>query len=510
MRIRTALISVSDKRGLIELAKALSSLEVKIISTGGTLEALTRANLRAHSVSEMTGFPEILGGRVKTLHPLIHAGILFDRDNQDHVNQMAEMGISGIDMVVVNLYPFAEVITRPDISRSEAIENIDIGGPTMIRAAAKNQSGVLVVVDPDDYPEIIAELKKKDGHISLQTRQRFAAKVFKHTADYDATIASYFDQERQLFPGNLTLNYRKVINLRYGENPIQPAALYAQLGTSGGFFKNFKQLSGKELSYNNVLDIHSAWRAVSDLRSPACVIVKHNNPCGAAIGSDEMEVFLKSLGCDPLSAFGGIVAVRKRIDAKLATEITRTFFEAVIASEIDNDALDILRTREKLIVASISSEMQSDAEYRFVDGALLLQAADIGTVSREELEFVTDLKPTEGQIDELLFAMAVCKHVKSNAIVISSNFATVGIGAGQMSRVDSVKIAIMKAGERSKGSVLASDAFFPFRDSIDEAAKTGTASIIQPGGSNRDAEVIEAANQLGVSMVFTGRRHFRH
>jgi phosphoribosylaminoimidazolecarboxamide formyltransferase/IMP cyclohydrolase len=510
VRIKTALISVSDKKGLVELAKALSDLEVKIISTGGTLEALTRANIRAHGVSEVTGFPEILGGRVKTLHPLIHAGILFDRDNPDHVSQMAEMGIEGIDMVVVNLYPFAEVIARTGISRSEAIENIDIGGPTMIRAAAKNQSGVLVVVDPDDYPEVIAELNRTSGYISLETRQRFAAKVFKHTAGYDAVIASYFDEEGQLFPDNLILNFKKVADLRYGENPIQPATLYSQLGKSGGFFNNFEQLSGKELSYNNVLDIHSAWRAVSDLRAPACVIVKHNNPCGAAIGSDEMEAFLKSLACDPLSAFGGIVAVRKRIDAKLATEITMTFFEAVIASEIDDEALDVLRTREKLTVASISSELQSDAEYRFVDGALLLQAADIGTVSREELEFVTDLKPTENQIDELLFAVAVCKHVKSNAIVISSDFATVGIGAGQMSRVDSTKIAVMKAGDRSKGSVLASDAFFPFRDSIDEAAKAGIISIIQPGGSNRDAEVIEAANQHKISMVFTGRRHFRH
>ena len=508
VRIKTALISVYDKKGLIELAKALSDLEVKIISTGGTLEALSKANIKAYSVSEITGFPEILDGRVKTLHPIIHAGILFDRDNPEHVKRMTEMGIEGIDMVVVNLYPFTDVIARPNVSRSEAIENIDIGGPTMIRAAAKNQGGVLVVVDPDNYPEIIEELSGRNGCISLNTRQRFAAKVFKHTAGYDAAIASYFDQE--LFPDNLVLNFSKVSDLRYGENPIQPAAVYSQVGTSGGFFKNFERLLGKELSYNNVLDIHSAWRAVSDLRAPACVIVKHNNPCGAAVSSDEMEAFMKSLNCDPLSAFGGVVAICRKIDAGLANEIKNTFFEAVVASEINDEALDVLRIREKLIVTRISGEQQSNKEYRFVDDALLLQAADVGIAGREQLEFVTDLKPTDSQIDELLFAMTVCKHVKSNAIVISSNFATVGIGAGQMSRVDSTKIAIMKAGDRSKGSVLASDAFFPFRDSIDEAADAGIVSIIQPGGSIRDTEVIEAANQHGISMVFTGRRHFRH
>jgi len=510
VRIKTALISVSDKKGMVELAKALSDHDIKIISTGGTLEALTRANIKANSVSEVTGFPEILGGRVKTLHPLIHAGILFDRDNPAHVSQVKEMGIEGIDMVVVNLYPFVEVIKKPGISRDEAIENIDIGGPTIIRAAAKNQSGVLVVVNPDDYPEIIDELNRTGGYISLDTRMKFAAKVFKHTAGYDAVIASYFDQAGQVFPENVIMSFKKIADLRYGENPIQPAALYSQIGLPGGFLNNFNQLSGKELSYNNVLDIHSAWKVVSDLQSPASVIVKHNNPCGAAVGTNEIEAFLKALSCDPLSAFGGIVAVKGNVGAELASEITKTFFEAVIASQIDDKALEIFRSKEKLIVAEISGQVQSEAECRYLDGAMLMQAADIGIVSRDELEFVTELKPTKDQIEELLFAMTVCKHVKSNAIVLSRGFSTVGMGAGQMSRVDATKIAIMKAGNKTEKSVLASDAFFPFRDSVDEAARAGIISIIQPGGSNRDTEVIEAANQHRISMVFTGRRHFRH
>jgi len=524
--VTTALISVSDKTGIVEFARALHDAGVQLLSTGGTARLLADAGLPVKEVAEVTGFPEMLDGRVKTLHPNIHGGLLARRDVPSHMAALAEHGIGTIDLLVVNLYPFAQATARADCTLDDAIENIDIGGPAMLRAAAKNWQDVAVVIDPADYPRVLAELKS--GAIGRDTKFRLAAKVYAHTAAYDGMIASYLTAlpagaeaatasvpERIEFPAVLSLQLRKTQDMRYGENPHQGAAFYRDADPAPGTLAHWAQLQGKELSYNNIADADAAWECVKTFAdAPACVIVKHANPCGVAIGESPADAYAKAFKTDPTSAFGGIIAFNRPLDVSAAELVTRQFVEVLIAPAIAPEARAVFAGKPNVRLLEVPvSGVTNRFDFKRVGGGLLVQTADSLNVSRAELRVVTKAAPTEDQMADLLFAWKVAKFVKSNAIVFCAGGMTLGVGAGQMSRIDSARIAGIKAqhaGLSLQFSAVASDAFFPFRDGLDVVCDAGAVCVIQPGGSMRDAEVIAAADERGIAMVFTGTRHFRH
>jgi phosphoribosylaminoimidazolecarboxamide formyltransferase/IMP cyclohydrolase len=512
LKVKQALISVSDKTGIVDFARKLHDLGVRIISTGGTMKALADAGIPVIYISDITQFPEMMDGRVKTLHPFIHGGILAVRDNASHQQAMAEHGISGIDLVVVNLYPFRQTIAKADVTLAEAVENIDIGGPAMIRSAAKNFRFVGVVVNPTRYDQVLAEISEQ-GELADTTRMTLAREAYSHTAAYDACITEYLAGQlgEGSFPVTIHPVYEKIQDLRYGENPHQTAAFYKeQFATTG--IASAKQLHGKELSFNNIVDIEAAYGIVSDFTKPAAAIIKHTNPCGTGTGSSLVEAYQKALASDPVSAYGGIIAVNRSVDQATAAAISPTFMEAVIAPAFDDEALAILTKKKnlRLLTAPLFTAANQAFDMKQVSGGLLVQQADRQMENCAVMTVVTAKAPTEAEWEQLLFAWKVVKHVKSNAIVVAGNSQTYGVGAGQMNRVGSVDIALKQAGEKSRGAVLSSDAFFPFRDSIDTAAQAGIAAIIQPGGSIRDQECIDAANEQGLVMVFTGVRHFKH
>ena len=503
---KRALLSVSDKTGIVDLARGLSELGFELVSSGGTATEIADAGIPVKKVSDVTGAPEILGGRVKTLHPKIHGGILADRRKQEHVDELENQDIAAIDLVVCNLYPFERTVADPDVSEDEAVEQIDIGGPAMVRAAAKNFHSVAVVVDPHRYDGILEELRDK-GEISLETRRSLSLQAFQHTAGYDAAISAHLAGQ-ETFPDRLVVSGTKVMDLRYGENPHQAAAFYRSGGATAGLAAA-EQLHGKELSYNNILDTDAAWKLVLDLEGPAAAIIKHSNPCGVAEAGSLAEAYLLALECDRTSAFGGIVALSRACDAETATAMAEIFTEVVIAPDFDDAALEILQAKKNLRLLRASREIPIEPDIRRVAGGFLLQSPDPSDTA-EDAKVVTKAEPTDEQWEDLRFAWVVAKHVKSNAIVLAKDRIAVGVGAGQMSRVESTKLAAMRAGDRAKGTACASDAFFPFRDGLDAAVAAGAAAVIQPGGSVRDDEVIAAADEHGIPMVFTGRRHFRH
>ena len=516
--IRRALLSVSNKEGLLDFARALRERGVAILSTGGTAALLREHGVDVTDVSAVTGFPEIMDGRVKTLHPKIHGGLLGRRGTDDAV--MAEHGIEPIDLLAVNLYPFAATVAKPGCTFEDAVENIDIGGPAMVRAAAKNHERLTVVVDPLDYGTVIAELDKGGGGVSQETRLRLATKAFAHTAQYDAAVASYLARAARPssgeFPDLLALQFRKRLDLRYGENPHQQAAFYVASDTQGASLGSASQLQGKELSFNNLADADTAFECVRQFAAPACVIVKHANPCGVAVGASIGAAYDRAFRTDPTSAFGGIIAFNQPLDGETARAILeRQFVEVIIAPSVDAEAREACAKKEnvRLLVTGGLAPSNSRFEIRSVNGGLLLQTRDEGMVASSALQVVTKRAPTVDETADMMFAWQVCKYVKSNAIVYVKDGMTVGIGAGQMSRVVSSRIAAMKArdaGLDPTGSVMASDAFFPFRDGLDAAVEHGITAVIQPGGSKRDAEVIAAADEHGIAMAFTGMRHFRH
>ena len=514
-RIKRALISVYDKTGIVEFARTMADLDVEIISTGGTSRLLATSGIKVREVSQLTGFPEILDGRVKTLNPYIAGGLLAIRDNAEHMKQVAEHKIGLIDLVCVNLYPFAETIRKPNVTFEEVIENIDIGGPSMIRAAAKNFQDVAVVTSPDDYKMVADGLLEGKGILSRDALFNLARKAFLRTARYDAQIAQYLSGigHDSGFPPNLFMDFEKISDLRYGENPHQHASFYKWGGVPAYGLSAAKQLQGKELSYNNIVDAEAAWNLVREFDSAACCIIKHTNPCGTAVADSLMDAYLKAYAADPVSAFGSIIALNQIVDAGTATELAKLFVEAVIAPGYRPEALSILSSKKNLRVLTADLTGTDRDEGRFeikrVSGGILLQDVDNALLGPES-KIVTNRRPTDKEHQDLHFAWRVAKHVKSNAIVLAQDGCTVGVGAGQMSRVDSVKLSIQKAQPTAKGSVMASDAFFPFRDGIDEAGKAGVTAIIQPGGSVRDSEVIQAANEHGIAMIFTGLRHFKH
>ena len=516
--IKRALISVTDKKGLVEFARGLKEFNVTILSTGGTAAQLRASGIDVIDVSDYTGFPEMMDGRLKTLHPKIHGGLLALRDNEAHMKAAAEHGIDMIDMVVVNLYRFEDTIAKKNCTLDEAIENIDIGGPTMLRAAAKNYRYVSVVTDPDDYSAVLEEMKNTGGKISEDTNFLLAAKVFRLTARYDGAISNYLgginkDGSRRTFPETFTVQFVKAQDLRYGENPHQHAAFYRETEEPPFAVAGAHQLQGKELSYNNIMDSDAAWQMVSAFELPATVIVKHANPCGAATsGGDIAQAFTKAMETDPVSAFGGIVAVNRTIDKKTAEDMAKIFLEVIIAPGFDEDAKAILSAKKNVRLLEIPRTGTRPVGYDFrrVVGGLLVQERDSDDFDVRKARAVTKRSPTEEEYQALDFAWRIVKYVKSNAIVYAAKDQLVGVGAGQMSRVDSVRIATMKAKLPTKGCVLASDAFFPFRDGVDMAAEAGITAIIQPGGSVRDAEVIKAADEYDMAMIFTDTRHFRH
>lgn len=516
-KITRALISVSDKSGIIEFSRQLAGYGVELLSTGGTAKLLRDAGLTVKDVSEFTGFPEMLDGRVKTLHPKVHGGLLGMRSNPEHVAKMKEHGIENIDMVVVNLYPFEATTAKEGCHLEDAIENIDIGGPTMLRSAAKNYPDVTVLVDSADYAQVLAEMQSTAGSVSAATNFALAVKVFQHTAAYDGAISNYLGarltSDVQEYPPAFSLQVKKAQDLRYGENPHQTAAFYVESRLSEPCVSNAVQLQGKELSFNNIIDLDAAIETVKEFAQSAAVIIKHTNPCGVALAESPLTAYLKARECDPVSAFGGIVGFNRTVDAETAKELTSTFLEAVIAPGYSDEALDIFTAKKNVRVMQVpllDSYVAGGFDLKRVTGGVLLQGRDLGMVSALDCRVVTDRTPTASEYEALDFAWRVCKHVKSNAIVFSNRDQTVGIGAGQMSRVDSSKIAVQKALLPTRGTVLASDAFFPFRDGVDAAAEAGVTAIIQTGGSVRDEEVIKAANEHGIAMLFTSMRHFRH
>lgn len=543
-KIKRALISVSDKTGIVAFAKELANFGVQIISTGGTAKSLRESGITVTEVSEITNFPEMMDGRVKTLHPKIHGAFLALRDNENHVASMNEHNIEPIDLVVVNLYPFQETVAKDGVSLEEAVENIDIGGPAMIRSASKNWRDVAVLTDSRLYDGVLEEMKQNDGSLSLETRQRLAALAYTRTASYDLAISSYLAKQlsdadlqfleplnplenliiieseeifeesetEEVLPEFESIDLTKVTDLRYGENPHQKAALYGTF-EQGGIAKA-EQLHGKEMSFNNYVDAEAAWNLVQDFETLAVAIIKHTNPSGVGTGATNEEAYARALSTDPVSAFGGIVAFNRTVDAKTAVEVNKVFTEVVVAPDFDADALEIFKTKKNLRVLKVKkSDSQNTLEYKQISGGFLVQEKDIYRVSQTDFKIVTERQPTDEEVRALLLAWKVCKHVKSNAIVFADANRTIGVGAGQMNRVDSVRIAAMRA-ERFelplKNSVVASDAFFPFRDNVDEAAKFGVSAIIQPGGSIKDDESIEAANEHGLAMIFTDFRHFKH
>lgn len=517
--VKRALISVSDKTGIVEFAQALSAQGVEILSTGGTYKLLKDNQIPAIEVSDYTGFPEMMDGRVKTLHPKVHGGILGRRGTDEGV--MAEHGINAIDMVVVNLYPFEKTVANPNCSLEDAVENIDIGGPTMVRAAAKNHAHVNIVVNASDYAAILAEMQANNGATSLKTRFDLAIKAYEHTAAYDGAIANYFGRlvegGSKDFPRTFNTQFIKAQEMRYGENSHQKAALYVEKNALEASVATAKQLQGKELSYNNVADTDAALETVKSFDEPACVIVKHANPCGVGVAANILDAYELAYATDTESAFGGIIAFNRELDAKTAEAIvSRQFVEVIIAPSVSAEALEITKAKQNVRVLSCGewgTERIGGLDYKRVNGGLLVQDRDMGVITAADLKVVTKRAPTEAEIRDLLFAWKVAKFVKSNAIIYAKDNRTIGVGAGQMSRVNSARIAAIKAehaGLKVEGSVMASDAFFPFRDGIDNAAKVGIAAVIQPGGSMRDEEVIAAADEHGMAMVFTGMRHFRH
>lgn len=506
---KRALISVSNKDGIVEFAKELVALGYEILSTGGTKKLLQENNVPVTGVDEVTKFPEILDGRVKTLNPMIHGGLLGKFDDPSHQAQMKEHGIEPIEIVCVNLYPFVETISKPDVTYEEAIENIDIGGPTMLRAAAKNHQYVTVIVDSNDYATVLEELKA-NGATTFETRKKLAAKVFRHTASYDAYISNYLTEEE--FPENLTLTYELKQTLRYGENPHQKAAFYKKRLGSDFSLAYATQLHGKELSYNNIQDGNAAIQIVKEFKEPAAVAVKHMNPCGVGIGSTIEEAFDRAYESDPVSIFGGIIALNREVDAATAEKLSKIFLEIIIAPSFSEEALEILTKKKniRLLTINFAQEKRDPFKVVSVEGGLLVQEDDTYGFEDAEIKVVTDREPTEEEWEALKLGWAVVKHVKSNAIVVNNKEMTLGIGAGQMNRVGAAKIALEQAGEKAKGAVLASDAFFPMPDTVEEAIKAGITAIIQPGGSIRDQDSIDAANKAGIAMVFTGVRHFKH
>jgi phosphoribosylaminoimidazolecarboxamide formyltransferase / IMP cyclohydrolase len=532
VRVRRALISVSDKTGVVELAEGLAELGVEIVSTGGTARALADAGLVVRAIEDFTGFPEMMDGRVKTLHPRLYAGLLAVRSDEAHLQAAAEHSIEPVDLVCVNLYPFEQTVARGDASDTEVVENIDIGGPTMIRAAAKNHPYAAVLVDPADYASVLAELREAGGHLSMGTRERLAGKAYACTARYDASISAWFAQrEDEDFPAQRTLAYEKATELRYGENPHQRAAYYAEVGAPTHLLAGVTQLHGKELSFNNLLDLSSARELVEDFSEPACAIVKHNNPCGCALGKTALDAYERAFACDPLSAYGGVIALNRPVDAACAQAISQQFVEVLLAPSFEAEALEVLTQKKNVRLLELPEwpEPAGGLEAKPVIGGLLVQDRDEVSETADQMTAMTIKQPSEAEWEDMRFAWQVCRHVRSNAIVIARDGATIGIGAGQMSRVDAVRIAIEKAqageaevaatdaeapgsggADRLAGSSLASDAFFPFADGPQLAIDAGVTAIIQPGGSVRDEEVVAVVDGAGVAMVATGIRHFRH
>ena len=516
VRIQRALLSVSDKTGIADFARGLTELGVEIVSTGGTAKELVAAGIEVRGIEDFTGFPEIMDGRVKTLHPKLYAGVLARRDDPSHMVSAGEHDIEFVDLMCVNLYPFEAVAARRGAADHEIIENIDIGGPTMVRAAAKNFAFSAVVTSPESYDAVLQELNDADGCLSLQTRESLAAEAFSYTARYDSAIARWFGERQDDFPGLMMGAYEKVLDLAYGENPHQRAAYYQQVGARMHLLSMVRQLGGKELSFNNVLDLNAARQLVDEFELPACTIIKHNNPCGCAVGSSAVEAYEKAFACDPMSAFGGVLCFNRTVDADVAEVLVKQFAEIVFAPKFTDEALEVLATKPNMRILEDNERRRpniGERDLKRVMGGLLVQDRDVDLEDRSSMEVVTERKPSEQEWGEMLFAWKVCKHVRSNAIVLSSNLASVGIGAGQMSRVDSVRISIEKAqaaGSDLAGAALASDAFFPFADGPELAIEAGITCVIQPGGSKRDHEVVEAADAAGISMVFTRRRHFKH
>jgi phosphoribosylaminoimidazolecarboxamide formyltransferase / IMP cyclohydrolase len=517
--IKRALISVSDKKGIVEFAKELSGRGIEILSTGGTAKTLKDAGIKVKDVSEHTGFPEMMDGRLKTLHPKIHGGLLWRRDNAKDKEEIEKHGIESIDMVVVNLYPFEQTASKPGVSLETAIENIDIGGPTMIRAASKNFRDVAVIVDPADYSKVLDEMKSGSGAISYETKFYLAKKVFSHTAQYDTLISNYLNSQgaqSELFPQNFNKSYRKISDVRYGENPHQKAAVYREPLYSGLSLVDAKILQGKEMSFNNYLDSSAVIDLAKEFNErPTAVIVKHNNPCGVASADTLSEAYRKAFETDPVSAFGGVISLNRKVDEATAKEILSLFIEIIIAPGFDDAALKLISSKPniRLLELDISKDVIG-FEMRKIQGGLLLQERDSGMINElKSCKVVTKRKPTDDEYAAMAFAWRVCKHMKSNAIIYASKDQTLGIGCGQTSRVDSARLAVMKAGNYNiqlKGSAVASDAFFPARDGIDVAAQAGATAIIQPGGSIKDSDTIDAADEHNVAMIFTGMRHFRH
>ncbi|MSQ15931.1 MAG: bifunctional phosphoribosylaminoimidazolecarboxamide formyltransferase/IMP cyclohydrolase [Dehalococcoidia bacterium] len=510
-----ALISVYNKNGVVEFARSLNELGWDLYSTGGTKDTISNAGIQVSAVEALTGFPEILDGRVKTLHPMIHGGILARRDVDSHLAQLAQHKILPIDMVVANLYPFIETISKPNVSFDDAIENIDIGGPTNLRSAAKNFSSVIVISDPEDYGWIIKSLLA--GDLSQDERQRLAYKAFQHVAAYDTAISRYLNPDPEEFPRVLTVAMERVLGLRYGENPHQKAAFYRDTServTNGHTVTSARQLQGKELSFNNIVDADAAWKCVCDFSAPTVAIIKHTNPCGLSSNEDLVEAYKRAFDGDPVSAYGGVVAINRPVNEALAKEISPIFYEVLIAPSYEEGALNILKRKRDLRILETGGVMDiakvSAWEYRNVSGGFLLTAPDSLPEDAVNIAVVTERGPSQGEIDDLMFAWRAVKHVKSNAIVLVKDKALLGMGAGQPNRVTSVELAVKRAGEKTRGSVLASDAFFPFPDGVEEAARAGVTAIIEPGGSIRDNESIEVCNKNGIAMIFTGERHFRH
>jgi phosphoribosylaminoimidazolecarboxamide formyltransferase / IMP cyclohydrolase len=530
-RVRRALISVSDKTGVVDFARGLVELGVEIVSTGGTARELSGAGIEVRAIEDFTGFPEMMDGRVKTLHPRLYAGLLARRDDDSHLAAAAEHQIDQVDLVCVNLYPFEQTIARGGATDQQAIENIDIGGPTMIRAAAKNHDYAAVLVDPADYQSALAELRENAGQLSVATRRRLAAQAFALTARYDAAISAWFaareavgwdagatagDGSAKPLPPRLAFGYELSMEVRYGENPHQRGAYYTQVGASSHLLSGVAQLHGKELSFNNLLDLSAAKDLVFDFEQPACVIVKHNNPCGCALGEDALSAYQRAFACDPMSAFGGVIALNRKVDKACAEAIAKQFVEVLIAPGFDDEALQVLKGSKnvRLLDLTLDASAQDPLEARPVDGGLLVQDRDAVAETREQMQVMSEREPSEREWQDMLFAWQVCMRVRSNAIVIVKDGASIGIGAGQMSRVDAVRIAVEKAKEFQPqmlaGSSLASDAYFPFPDAPQVGIDAGVSAIIQPGGSIRDELSVEAVNAAGVSMVATGTRHFRH
>ena len=514
-KIQRAILSVTDKSGLVDFARQLAQLGVELVSTGGTAKLLRDSGIAVKDIAELTGFPEMLDGRVKTLHPKVHGGILHRRENSSHRAAVAEHAIPAIDMVVVNLYAFEKTAAKAGVRLEDLIENIDIGGPSMIRSAAKNFQDVAVVTSPGDYGSITEEMARSGGALSKETKWRLAQKAFATTAAYDSAIASTLERvggdfevrAAKGFPQNLRLMFHKVMDLRYGENPHQKAAMYAD--GSGNGVAHARQLQGKELSYNNIVDLQAAWDLAQEFDEPVCAIIKHTNPCGTATGKTLAEAYVRALECDPVSAFGGVIGVNRALDAAAASEMTKLFLEVIAAPAFDEVAKAAFASKKNLRLVEVPAGQQNWV-LKNISGGILVQDSDLHQLTEADLKIVTKRPPTPEEKRALLFAWKVCKHVKSNAIVYARDGQTVGVGAGQMSRVDSCKLGAMKAQLPLKGTVAASDAFFPFPDGVEEIAKSGATAIIQPGGSVRDHEVIEAADRLGLAMIFTGVRHFSH